>query len=143
MTVPAVPITKPCATLFRALINARGENKIQMNRNVVFTAHHLINFIYTSSYIMCRPKIVSYAIMYSVEPSCKFVDFYSFSSDASPAHNAGGRVLPLFTQRIFPTKEVEGFFWMLCSRQTRLLALRSSLCSPIASSFNVTYMQIK
>ena len=32
---------------------------------------------------------------------------FSFSSGASPAHNAGGRVLPLFSQLIFLTKEVD------------------------------------
>ena len=31
---------------------------------------------------------------------------FSFSSGASPAHNAGGRVLPLFGQQIFLTKKV-------------------------------------
>ena len=32
---------------------------------------------------------------------------FSFSSGASPAHNAGGWVLPLFSQQIFLTKEVD------------------------------------
>ena len=32
---------------------------------------------------------------------------FSFSSGASPAHNAGGRVLPLFSQPIFLTKELD------------------------------------
>ena len=32
---------------------------------------------------------------------------FSFSSGASPAHNVGGRVLPLFSQQIFLTKEVD------------------------------------
>ena len=31
---------------------------------------------------------------------------FSFSSGASPAHNAGGQVLPLFSQQVFLTKEV-------------------------------------
>ena len=32
---------------------------------------------------------------------------FSFSSGASPAHNAGGRVSPLFSQQIFLMKEVD------------------------------------
>ena len=32
---------------------------------------------------------------------------FSFSSGASSAHNGGGRVLPLFSQQIFLTKEVD------------------------------------
>ena len=32
---------------------------------------------------------------------------FSFSPGASPAHNAGGWVLPLFSQQIFLTKEVD------------------------------------
>ena len=32
---------------------------------------------------------------------------FSFSSDASPVHNAGRWVLPLFSQQIFLTKEVD------------------------------------
>ena len=32
---------------------------------------------------------------------------FSFSSGASLAHNAGGWVLPLFSQQIFLTKEVD------------------------------------
>ena len=32
---------------------------------------------------------------------------FSFSSGASPAHNAGGQVLPLFSQQAFLMKEVD------------------------------------
>ena len=32
---------------------------------------------------------------------------FRFSSGASPAHSAGGRVLPLFTQQVFIMKEVD------------------------------------
>ena len=84
---------------------------------------------------------------------------FSFSSGASPAHNAGGRVLSLFSQHSTDISHerswqawwqddrrslsaiVEGFFWMLCTRQTHLLALRSSLCSWRLSL--VWYVQIK
>ena len=38
----------------------------------------------------------------------QFVDF-CFSSGASPAHNAGGRVLPLCIYQIFFTKELEKY----------------------------------
>ena len=65
---------------------------------------------------------------------------FSFSSGASPAHNAGGRVLPLFSQQIFLMKvdkcdgkmiirHCRGVVWMLCARQRHLLALCSLLCS--------------
>ena len=67
----------------------------------------------------------------------------SFSSRVLSAPNVGGWVLPLLfihSWQIFPAEElntnmmsgglmliVEGFFWMLCSRETHLMVLRLSL----------------
>ena len=48
--------------------------------------------------------ILPSCISYIVRP--QFVDF-SFSSRVSPAHNVGRQVLPLFSQQIFLTKEVD------------------------------------
>ena len=43
------------------------------------------------------------SLMFNLGPNSLI---FSFSSGASPAHNAGGHVLPLFSQQAFLTKEV-------------------------------------
>ena len=84
--------------------------------------------------------------------------FLSFSSGASPAHNAGGQVLPLciYTQptdnfherswqtndqRPLPCSRWEAFFWMLCNKDTFVsITFIAMLMMPIARLFNITVM---
>ena len=59
---------------------------------------------------MCVQKLVKETLIMFASPQPKLgpnLSIFSLSSGASPAHDAGGRVLPFFSQQIFLKKEVD------------------------------------
>ena len=54
--------------------------------------------------IECKNYTWTFVLKFKLGPNSLI---FSFSSGASPAHNVGGQVLPLFSQQMFLTKEVD------------------------------------